>query len=433
MGLKKTVAKTVKTTGHALMRRDPRIRNWYRTWIRRRRGALYRKAMEETKVDEKSVTFVSFMGRQYACSPKAIFEYMASSPEFADYRFYWVLRGEASGEAKEALLRRYPLLRKSRIVRFGSEEEYRAYASSAYLITNSRLPDYLVKRPGQKVVQCWHGTPLKRLGFDIEAAGNAMNSLAEIREKYATDAERFRYLLSPCAFATKVFRSAWNLAAYGKEDAILETGYPRNDALASCSTETRERCRAALGFADDKRKLILYAPTWRDNQFRAGVGYTYSNEADFRYLREKLGADYVILFRAHYLVANTFDFSAYSGFVRDVSNVDDINELYLAADILLTDYSSSFFDFAVLGRPIVFYMYDLAAYRSGIRGLYLDPAELPGPVEENIEGAAERILEIGDSFSPDEKYRAFNRTFNSLHDGHAAERFVDAVFRSANT
>mgnify|MGYP000910123033 CR=1 FL=1 len=107
-----------------------------------------------------------------------------------------------------------------------------------------------------------------------------------------------------------------------------------------------------------RKKVILYAPTWRENQHLPGEGYQFQLPVDFKRWREVLGDEYVILFRAHYFISNSFDFVAFSGFVYDVSQMDDINPLYLAADVLITDYSSVFFDYANLRRPILFFMYD---------------------------------------------------------------------------
>ena len=98
-----------------------------------------------------------------------------------------------------------------------------------------------------------------------------------------------------------------------------------------------------------------------------------------------LGQEYVILFRAHYFISGQYDFGAYDGFVIDVSGLDDVNDLYLVSDLLITDYSSVFFDYANLNRPILFYMYDYEAYKTQMRDFYLDIHTLPGPVVKTQE------------------------------------------------
>ncbi|MGI6211819.1 MAG: CDP-glycerol glycerophosphotransferase family protein [Anaerovoracaceae bacterium] len=411
----------IKAPIRALARRSPAIRKKMKQVRKFFRGKRYRAAGRSVNVDDRTIIFCTFNGTAYADTPRAVYEYLLSDRRFDDCRFFWIFNDVES----HAWLADRP---RTTLVRNQTKACEEALHRAKYWIFNSRPVDWWIPSPEQVYVQCWHGTPLKKLGYDITRSDNAMNSIEEIREKYRTDAERFRYLLSPCGFSTKVFRTAWNLEEAGKRDAVLELGYPRTDCLARAEEEVRERCRRELGFPDSDRKLILYAPTWRDNQYQNGLGYTYSNRADFSCLRRALGDGYAILFRAHYLVANSFDFSKYEGFVYDVSNVEDINTLYLASDMMITDYSSSLFDYAILERPMFFYMYDLADYQNDLRGFYMDPSELPGPVEEQIEGIARDILETPETWAPDEKYLAFNRKFNDLNDGEAAKRFAETVF-----
>lgn len=255
-----------------------------------------------------------------------------------------------------------------------------------------------------------------------------MNSIDEIRDKYKTDAHRFTYLLSPSKFTTEKFATAWNLKEFGREDALLEEGYPRNDFLSNATAEDIEEIKVKLGMDQiGDKKIILYAPTWRDNQHQSGVGYTYKTEVDFDKLRDELGDEYVILFRAHYLVANSFDFDKYQGFVYDVSKYDDINHLYLAADVLITDYSSVFFDYAILEKPMIFYMYDLEDYRDNLRGFYIGLDELPGEIAENELTLIEALKVIDNQYDFN-KLREFNKIYNNLSDGNAAERVIKRVF-----
>ena len=129
-------------------------------------------------------------------------------------------------------------------------------------------------------------------------------------------------------------------------------------------------------------------------------------------------------------MANQFDFAAYEGFVWDVSQYPDINELYVVSDLLITDYSSVFFDYANLKRPILFYMYDLAAYRDDIRGFYLDLKELPGPIVETEEALIQAIPQALEQDAYDEKYQRFHARFNALDDGHASERVVKRLLET---
>jgi CDP-glycerol glycerophosphotransferase len=183
-----------------------------------------------------------------------------------------------------------------------------------------------------------------------------------------------------------------------------------------------------LGIPEGKR-VVLYAPTWRDDRHAtAAGGFVHEITADLDRLRERLGEDHLILFRSHYLVAQSFDFSRHQGFVRDVSSVNDINDLYLVSDVLVTDYSSVFFDFANLRRPIIFYMYDLERFSAVVRGLYLDPSDLPGPIAQTEEELFEAILASeSDNAAYDDRYRTFNERFNYLDDGAASKRVLERI------
>lgn len=377
------------------------------------------------KTDDKLLIFSAYNGKSYACSPKAVYEYMIGSGRFPDYRFVWLF----DEPEKYGFLENNE---NTEVVKNQSAQCEKYLHMAKYWIFNFRALDHWTPGRDQIYVQCWHGTPLKRLGYDITNSDNAMNSVREIRDKYRTDTKRFDYLLSPCAFVTEKFSSAWNLSGFGKPEAILETGYPRNDFLNVFTEENAEAVKKELGLAGCSKKIILYAPTWRDNQHDSEAGYVYENPVDFDFLQKKLGDDHVILFRAHYLVADNFDFDAYEGFIYDVSEYDDINELYIISDILITDYSSVFFDYAILERPMLFYMYDMEEYRDEMRGFYLDVASLPGPILRTEEELADAVRETELHWEEKDMIKAFNEEYNRMNDGRAAERLVDVLMGGRN-
>ncbi|MBQ3428607.1 MAG: CDP-glycerol glycerophosphotransferase family protein [Mogibacterium sp.] len=397
----------------------------FRRVFRGSRDAAYRAKMTLDdpfgKIDDKLVYFRTFSGRGYSDSPKAMYEYMLTAPEYRDYRFVWCFK---EPEKYDFLLKND----RTEIVKFRTMADNKALRRAKYWITNYRMLNHQYPRKGQVYLQCWHGTPLKRLGYDIIESDNAMNSLKEIKEKYRTDARKFSYILSPSPFATEKFATAWNLNETGQRGKIIEKGYPRNDRLAVADEEERTRLRKELGVED--RKVILYAPTWRDNQHTSGQGYTYKTEVDFDKLQKELGSEYIILFRAHYLVANSFDFGRYEGFVKDVSSYPDINDLYIASDILVTDYSSVFFDFSILERPVVFYMYDLDHYANEMRGFYLSIEELPGPIVKTEDDLIAEIRKT-EGWTADEKYLEFKKRFNPYEDGNSSKRVLSEVIRES--
>lgn len=372
------------------------------------------------RVDDRLLVFGAYNGKSYACSPKAVYEYMIQNEKYKNYKYVWFFDEPDKYEFLEKN-------RNTKIVKKGSSECEKYLHQAKYWILNFRAMDHWIPSKNQIYVQCWHGTPLKRLGYDITNSDNAMNSVSEIKSKYKSDAKRFDYMVSPCKFVTEKFTSAWNLEKMGKQDAVLEIGYPRNDFLNKFTEENVITVKEKLGLINERRKIILYAPTWRDNQHDAEKGYVYKNPVNFDLLREKLGDEYIILFRAHYLVADNFDFKSYDGFIYDVSKYDDINELYIISDILITDYSSVFFDYAILERPILFYMYDMEEYRDEMRGFYLNINQLPGPI---VRDEKELINVIREMKTCD--MRSFNNEYNKMNDGQASLRLVDLILNHEN-
>lgn len=397
------------------------FRKIIRKLIYAKRKCTYMLYYYRYKVDEKVILFETFGGRNYSCSPKYIYEKMLTMPEFKDYKFVWSFIEPKKHHVKQCdnLV----------IVKHGTKEYNKYCASSKYWIVNSIIGEHIKKKKNQIYVQCWHGTPLKRLRCDIEVTGSVLNTIEEIRKRNDKDASRFDYFISPSKFATEKFTTAFNLENLGKKDIIIEEGYPRNEFLFTYTEEDVQRIRNNLNLPDNK-KIIMYLPTFRDNQHKSGVGYTYDIGIDFDSLKEKFGDEYIILFSTHYFVANSIDLSKYEGFVMNVNGkFDDINELYVISDIIMTDYSSVFFDFANLKRPMIFYMYDLDDYKGNLRDFYLDLKELPGPIattQEELEENLRNIDELSEKYK--ETYEKFNKKFNYLDDKDATMRVIKKIF-----
>lgn len=386
----------------------------------------YKSLSDSIKTNDKQIIFESFRGRNYNCSPKAIYQYMKSDIRFTDFEFIWIIRKIEKREEEGTFPEE---IKGDTIIEYGSEEYFRAYAGAKYWITNSRLPRYINKKADQVYVQCWHGTPLKRLGNDINVAGsNALYSKSALQDVYDKDVQRYSYMISPSRFCTEKYISAFGLEENNDPKIVIEEGYPRNDYLFRYTEEDAKAIKAALGInGDDTRKIILYAPTWRDNQHENGVGYTYELGLDFKKLQQQIGSEYIILFRPHYFIANKFDFDEFKGFVYDVSKVEDINQVYVISDMLMTDYSSVFFDYANLKRPMLFYMYDLYEYKNNMRDFYFSLNELPGMIVEKEDELADAIRSTYENFLYDEKYRKFNERFTYLDDANSSERVMNRI------
>jgi CDP-glycerol glycerophosphotransferase len=371
------------------------------------------------------MVFMSFQGRRFDDTPKAIYEYMKSRKKYDDFRFVWAFRNPEDHKVPDHDGR-------TTIVKWPSVAFLQALSEAGYWISNNRVLPYVYPRDDQVYVQCWHGTPLKRLGHDLKETTNAIYSLKDLLHKYDMDAMKMKFFVSPSAYATEKFISAFDLTGKGKEGAILEVGYPRNDRIVTATREDRAAAFKNLGILEDSgKKVILYAPTWREDQY-GSTGYTYRLGLDFSKLLNALGDDYIFIFRVHYFISNSFDFSSFGSRIINMSEHDDINDLYIASDMLITDYSSVFFDYANTDKPIIFYMYDLDEYQDKARGFYINLDELPGDIvmEERYLSEAIKRASNPDAYAAayDEKYRAFKAKYTYLDDGRATERLVDRIF-----
>ena len=386
------------------------------------KNTVYKLSTSRVKIDEKLIILACFNGKSYCDSPKALYKYMLSDSNYSEYKYVWAFENVDKHKFLEDN-------KNTKVINIKSKEFIKTLGKAKYWIFNYKIKDYIFPKKDQVFLQCWHGTPLKRLGCDLEHFDNAMNSISEIRKRYHLEASKFSYFISPSKFASEKFISTWDLKKINKENIMLEKGYPRNDFLINYTDEDLHRIKENLNLLNTNKKIILYAPTYRDNQHSTEIGYTYKTEVDFNKLREELKNNYIILFRAHWLVAEKFNFEEYKDFIINVSDYDDINELYVISDILITDYSSVFFDYANLRRPIIFYMYDLEEYRDKMRGFYLNLGELPGSIIKEEEGLIKEIKNITNNFKYDEKYKKFNERFNYLDDGKASKRIIKEIIK----
>jgi CDP-glycerol glycerophosphotransferase len=307
------------------------------------------------------------------------------------------------------------------VVRDGSREHYDAMATARYIVSNDHFPDWFARRPDQVCLQTWHGTPLKRLGLDVS---EMRGTIRRFQRRWDQQVANWQHVLSPNRFSTPILQRA-----YAIDGEMLETGYPRVDALARADRDAlTSRLRRQLGIPDHKR-VVLYAPTYRDQVRDAKKRYRLELRLDLERLRDAVGDDCVILFRKHHYIVDPVPATS-DGFVRDVSSYPDGTELLLAADVLVTDYSSMMVDFANTRRPMLFYTYDLDAYRDEIRGFYLDlVATAPGPMlrtTDELIAALQDLDGVQQEFQ--QRYADFAATFCELDDGGAAARVVDRVF-----
>jgi len=344
------------------------------------------------------VVYNSFDGR-YSDSPRVLYEtYRDTYP------------GEHVWLADPAHQHGFP--EGTTTVPIDSVEAVEALESADLVVANTHLEMDWTKSPSTTYLQTWHGTPLKRIHHDVLWAPEGR--LAELDR----DVARWDYLVSPNAVSTPRLRAAFDYSG-----PVLETGYPRNDLLTSPEAPSvRARVRAALGIADGVT-AVLYTPTWRDHDYFEPPAGGLHFALPLASFAEALGPEIRLLPRLHYKVTHLGAPEDVAGVV-DVSRYPDVAELYLAADVMVTDYSSTMFDFAATGKPMVFYAYDLEAYRDTLRGFYFDLGPVaPGPLVSRPDELLEVLAALhGGHVSRRRRYRRFRSTFNPLDDGGSTAR-----------
>jgi CDP-glycerol glycerophosphotransferase len=346
----------------------------------------------QTGGTENAVFFESFYGRSVGCNPQAIDR--ALSARAPGVTRYWSVVDLSVPVPEGAIA-----------VVEGSPEWWRARAAARLLVVNDWLRRRFARKEGQKVVQTWHGTPLKRLA--LHRPGFDPRRMAAV----VKESRRWDVLLAQNAYSERILRKAY--AFFGRP--IWVEGYPRNDALV---TGDASAIRSALGIREDER-VLLYAPTWRDDR---------AEMVDFvdaeRLARQ---TDAVVLVRGHSRTIDTGRDRA-GARVIDVTGYPETAQLLLAADALITDYSSVMFDFSVTGKPMYFLVPDLDHYRGQLRGFYFDlEARAPGPLVRTQDDLVAALADDGVAARYADKYAAWRAQFNSRDDGHAAERVVDRI------
>jgi CDP-glycerol glycerophosphotransferase len=346
------------------------------------------------------IVWNSYHGR-FSDNPRALWERLADRPEL---EHIWL--------ADPAHRDRFPVGVDT--VDITSRAARSALESADLLVANTHTELEWTKPASTTYLQTWHGTPLKRIHRDVLWAPEGR------LDRLDRDVARWDLLLSPNPVSTPRLRGAFRYTG-----EVLESGYPRNDVLADArATAVRDRMRAELG-VDDDTTVVLYAPTWRDDETFAEGAPPLRYPLDVAAFMAALGDDHVLLVRAHNMMTGRASLEALPG-VHDMSFHPDVSELYCAADVLLTDYSSAMFDFAITGRPIVHLAHDLDAFESTIRGFYADfRSEAAGPVVSSTAEVVDLLRDLpAVEAAYAERYRVFRDRYAVLEDGHAADRVL---------
>lgn len=373
----------------------------------------YAQLYHSTSIKPNQILYQVRDGKSITDSPYAIFLGLNAHETFSNYQHIWVV------DHPDTLVfyqEKFKVFQNVSFVIKESNEYLKALTESKFLINNATFPAYFTKKPEQVYINTWHGTPLKHMGFDVK--NNLKGSQNTMKNFLASD-----YIISPNAHTTNIFKHTFKLdGLYSGE--ILEIGYPRIDlTINTTANEAREYLAEHLNLK--KNPIILYCPTWRGKNVNDPENSLLNIFEEIKLLNQKL--PHQVLVKVHpFVYSKAKEMPELKPYL--VPDFLDTNQLMPAVDLMITDYSSIFFDFLVTDKPIVFYVPDLDKYQNE-RGVYIDLCALPGPVADNIQDVI--TLVSNESYKDadvQEKYAKFKHNFVNYENGSVTERLIESVF-----
>ena len=377
-----------------------------------RMRAIYANYYDKLSIDENIILYEAYHGRSITGNPYAIYKSLLNDPKYKNFKHVWTVNNLSNPSIK--------INEKNHNTSFvviHSKEYLRILNKAKYIINNTSFGHYFQKKEGQVYINTWHGTPLKTLGKDVGAANISEHKNIQKNFLHAD------YFVSPNKYTCEKFLTSLDIHGIF-QGKVLDVGYPRIDLTLNTNPE---KIKEELNIPKDK-KVILYAPTWRGASVSSGVDSSEKLLSDIQKLNERLSDEYTIVLKVHMFVYKYFQQQGKEDLC--IPNWVDTNELLSAVDILITDYSSIFFDFLPTKKPIIFYMFDRNEYEKD-RGFYFDLEDLPGPKNESIEdviGSIENIEKVQIDYST--KYSNAIEKFAYKDNGHATEKLINIIFEN---
>lgn len=353
---------------------------------------------------QKTILFCSFGGRNFNDSPKALYDEICSREEFKDWCLVWAF--------VEPDLFTIPRGDKVKVDTFSF---FKTLITSKVWVSNSGM-DRGVDLITDKIirVETWHGTPLKRI-----CGEENQNTLGSKPVEYKGPIDTSAIRCSQSEFDREIFARIFHASI----ESILLSDLPRNDELLTYTPERLDEIRAYLGITE-RKKVILYTPTYREYLINENSQNFIAPPMNLDIWERELSSEYVLLVRAHYAVSAALGIKENS-FVKDVSSYSSLNDLYAISDMMISDYSSTYFDYAILDRPMFCFAYDKEEYEEK-RGLYLDmEKELPCKVCKNEDEVISEILSI-DIVAATEATKAFHKKY-APYAGQASKKVVENI------
>ncbi|ERS93446.1 glycosyltransferase [Staphylococcus simulans] len=375
----------------------------------------YANFYKKNKVNDRQIVYQARDGKSMTDSPYAVFKYLLRDKKYKKLEHIWVVDSE---KKRKAYTKQYKSFKNVRFIVKESDDYLSVLTTAKYIINNSTFPAYFTKKPEQVYVNTWHGTPIKAMGLDVE--DNLVGSQNIIKNFLSAD-----ILVSPNPHTTEVFKRAFSLEGIYNGD-LAEIGYPRIDLTLNSDKKDVRKHLKQNGLKLKKRKTLLFAPTWRGTD----VNDPEDSVADIHEMVLELEkkTDYQVIVKVHPFVYKTaLNYKELKPYL--VPDSFDTNELLAAVDLLVTDYSSIFFDYLVTDQPIVFYAPDYEDYNSD-RGLYINTDLLPGPSVYDIDELVSAVNEAETNQDVYQtKYERFKDLYVPYEDGHVTERLVNKMFQ----
>lgn len=356
-------------------------------------------------IDDKLILFNSFGGKKYDDSPKTIYEQIKQDPRFKGYCFVWAIQ-----EPDNVLLPQDAIVVKADTLAY-----FKTALKARVWITNSSMERGLkFKKKGTLCFNTWHGTAIKKMGIDIA------NENQSFRVKGNVQAD---IMLAQGQYDIDVFSHAFEMP----KEKFRCIGLPRNDILTNCTLAEIKQIRQKLNIPQSK-KVLLYAPTFREYEKGQDHQCVLTIPIDLSHWQKVLGDEYVVLFRAHYEVADHMNVSQYPLFM-DVSNYPVLTDLMIASDALISDYSSIYFDYSVMDKPMYCFAYDYDKYTQN-RGMYLNlKEELPCVIHQSEEDLLQELLRLSEDYVENAaETKKFRDKYVTAY-GSAAKQSCDILYK----
>ncbi len=377
----------------------------------------YTTCYKKCSVEKHTILYESRDGQSLTDSPLAIFEYLLETDSAKKYTHIWSI---VKSPELEKIIAPYRHHDNVIFVERNSKEYLKWLASAEYLINNATFQPFFNAKKEQIYINTWHGTPLKTMGFDIPGSPSGAQNV--VRNFCST-----KYLISPNEHTTNMFLDSYRLRGMYQGE-VLEGGYPRIDQTFKCSKEALLQQLKMFDLRlDTAKKILLYTPTWKGTNLSSARNDLAQIHAEMSYLKKVHGDTYSILVKVHpFLYKQAKRYEPLVPYL--IPDVIDTNKLLGIVDVLITDYSSIFFDFLVTDKPIIFYCWDDDLY-SEERGKYFEYEELPGPVAFTVKELSDYLTHL-DTVGKEtqENYERFKQRFVPYDDGRTTERYISYIF-----